>query len=148
MGSVYRTIDGESPNQFSTKPRVEKSEAELRAIAAREEVEKKKRGKAEPANILLPRTKEWAATLPPEIQPHELMRAFGRVANLLAASWKDPQATTKCFYSLLTDTRGGNRKGFPPKVKAELVVLQSYFVSQTVGGVMLGDEIRMMTKKL
>jgi len=148
MSSVYRTIDGDMPNQFSTKPRAEKSEAELREIAAREEVEKRKRSKAEPANALLPRTKEWAAKLPPEVQPHELLRTLGRVANLLAASWNDSQATVKCFHSLLTDARGGKRKGFPPKVKAELLVLQRYFVSQTVGGVMIGDELRMMSKKL
>jgi hypothetical protein len=147
MGSVYRTIDGTSPNQFSTKPRAEKSEVELRGEAAREEVEKKKRGKAEPTNLVLPRTKEWVATLPADVQPHELMRTFGRIANLLAASWNDPQATVKCFCNLLTDSRGRNRKGFPPKVKAELVVLQSYFVSQTVGGVLLGDELRMMSKR-
>jgi hypothetical protein len=41
----------------------------------------------------------------------------------------------------------GNRQGFPPKVRAELVALQSYFANQTVGGVMLGDELRVLKDK-
>ena len=143
MSSVYRTIDGYQPNQYSTAPRPKKSEVELREAAAREEVAKLKR-KGEPTNLALPRTKEWAANLPPDVQPHELIRTFGRVANLLAASWNDSEATVACFYHLLSDTRG-NRKGFPPKVKTELLTLQSYFVTETVGGVMLGDELRRRT---
>ena len=141
MASVYRTIDGDQPNRYSTAPRAEKSAVELREAAAREEVEKRKRSKAEPSSLALPRTKEWAANLPLDVQPHELIRTFGRVANLLAANWNDSAATVACFYHLLSDTRG-NRKGFPPRVKTELLTLQSYFVSQTVGGVMLGDELR------
>ena len=143
MSSVYRTIDGDQPNRYSTVPRAQKSQLELREAAAREEVEKLKR-KGEPTNLALPRTKEWAANLPPDVQPHELIRTFGRVANLLAASWNDSEATVACFYHLLSDTRA-NRKGFPPKVKTELLTLQSYFVTETVGGVMLGDELRRHT---
>jgi hypothetical protein len=131
--SIYQTIDGDIPNRYSTRSREQKSEAELREIAAREEAAKMKRSKAEPVSIALPRTKEWASSLPADIQPHELMRTFGRIANLLAANWNDPQATVKCLSNLLTDTRG-NRQGLPPKVRAELVVVQSYFVNQTVGG--------------
>jgi hypothetical protein len=143
MSSVYRTIDGDQPNRYSTAPRAQKSEVELREAAAREEVEKLKR-KGEPTNLALPRTKEWAANLPPDVQPHELIRTFGRVANLLAANWNDSEATVACFYHLLSDIRE-NRKGFPPKVKTELVTLRSYFVTSTVGGVMLGDELRRRT---
>jgi hypothetical protein len=60
----------------------------------------------------------------PDVQPHELLRTFGRVANLLAANRNDSAATAACFYKLLAGTRG-NRKGFPPKIKTELLVLQS-----------------------
>ena len=102
------------------------SEAQLRAAAAQNEAGKRMRSKAEPSNIPLPRTLEWAFGLPREVQPHELMRSFGRVANLLAANWDDAEATVACLHQLLIDTRGF-RRGFPPMVAKELLTLQTYY---------------------
>src|ERR1043165_2783499 len=48
--------------------------------------------KASPAGVLLPRTKEWAAGLPPEVQPQALMRRYARIANLIAAAWGEAKA--------------------------------------------------------
>lgn len=95
------------------------------AAAARNEAEKGKRSKAEPVNVPLPRTLEWAFKLPRDVQPRELLRSFGRVANLLAANWSDAEATAACFNQLLVDTRGC-RRGFPPEVVNELLALQTY----------------------
>jgi len=121
MTSIYR------PSIASlTDTKAGKSEAQLRADAARNEAEKSKRSKAEPANVALPRTLEWAFNLPQDVQPRELLRSFGRVANLLAASWGDAEAMTACFHELLVDTRGC-RRGFPPEIVNELLALQTYY---------------------
>lgn len=121
MTSIYRPSVA---SLTDTKPG--KSEAQLRADAARNEAEKSKRSKAEPINVALPRTLEWAFDLPREVQPKELLRSFGRVANLLAANWGDAEATAACFAQLLVDTRGC-RRGFPPDVVNELLALQTYY---------------------
>jgi hypothetical protein len=81
--------------------------------------------KAAPANIALPRTREWIERLPSEVRPVALMRQFARIGNLIAASWDDLTAFDKYMQSLLTDKRG-NRKGFPPDVLAELVALNRH----------------------
>jgi hypothetical protein len=142
MGSIYRTFTGHATDDsFSTRPKAEKSEAQLQAAAARNEAGKRKRGNATPNNVALPRTLAWAAKLPPKVQPHELLRSFGRVANLLAANWGDAQATIACLNELLVDTRGC-RTGFPPKVTNELLALQSYFAVSTVGGIGGTDDYR------
>ena len=144
MTSIYRTFTGDvTDNAYSTatRPKVEKSEAQLRAAAVLNEDEKTKRGKATPNNVALPRTLAWAAKLPRNVQPQELIRSFGRIANLLAANWDDAEATTACLNQLLTDSRG-YRNGFPPKVATELLALQGYFASSTVGSISARDEIR------
>ena len=121
MTSIYRPPIG--PLNELKSPL---SEAQLRAAAAQNEAGKRNRSKAEPSNVALPRTLEWAFKLPREVQPHELLRSFGRVANLLAANWDDAEATVACLQDLLVDTRGC-RQGFPPKVANELLVLQTYY---------------------
>jgi len=122
MPSVYRP-----PINPLTDTKAPLSEAQVRAAAAQNEAGKRMRSKAEPANIALPRTLEWALHLPRSVQPHELLRSFGRVANLLAANWDDPEATVPYLQQLLVDTRGGCRRGFPPQVANELLALQTYY---------------------
>jgi hypothetical protein len=121
MTSIYRP-----PIASLTETKSAKSEAQLRADAARNEAEKSKRSKAEPINIALPRTLDWALKLPREVQPQELIRLFGRIANNLAANWSDPEVTVAYFSDLLVDTRGC-RRGFPPQVVNELLTLQAYY---------------------
>ena len=121
MTSIYRPPVG--PLNETKTPL---SEAQVRAAAAQNEAGKRNRSKAEPSNIALPRTLEWAFRMPREVQPHELLRSFGRVANLLAANWDDAEATVACLHELLVDTRGC-RRGFPPQVTKELLVLQTYY---------------------
>jgi len=78
---------------------------------------------AVPCNNLLPSTLLWAKELPAEVAPAALMQNFPRIANLLAANWKDPRAFYSYMRGLLTDSRGG-RQGFPSNVRQELVKLR------------------------
>jgi hypothetical protein len=102
---------------------------EDRAEASRIDAEKHKLRRAEPPNALLPRTLTWAAKLAPGIQPHELMRRYARIANILAADWEDPGATYVYFDSLLIDKRPG-RKGFPAEIMAELLALRRHYLDR------------------
>jgi hypothetical protein len=79
-----------------------------------------------PLNILLPSTVLWASDLPPRVRPMALMAAFPRIANLLAANWKEPAAFHNYMRSLLFDRRG-DRQGFSPRIKKELVRLRTAY---------------------
>lgn len=88
--------------------------------------------KAEPANILLPLTRQWIAALPAAIRPQALLRAYPRIANRIAADWGERAACLVLLHGLVTDRRG-SRSGFPPEVYAELVELQRYFTINRPG---------------
>ena len=108
---------------------VECLDAEL--IAAKMvEVDWSSKRKTAPLDVILPSTLLWAGDLPKTVRPIALMRRFPRIANLLAANWKDPTAFRKYMGSLLTDRRGG-RKGFPPEIKEELVRLRTAYSLRT-----------------
>lgn len=129
MTSIYRSSFRsavQTANFAGSQPKSAMSEAQLRAAAALNEEGRRRRSKAEPSNAALPRTMAWAARLPREVQPEELMRSFGRIANLLAANWDNADATVAYLHELLVDTRGC-RSGFPPKVASELLALQRYY---------------------
>ena len=79
-----------------------------------------------PLNILLPSTVLWAKDLPPRVRPMALMAAFPRIANLLAANWKEPVAFHNYMRSLLFDRRG-DRGGFSPRIKQELIRLRTAY---------------------
>ena len=55
-----------------------------------------------------------------------LMAAFPRIANLLAANWKDPTVFHNYMRSLLVDRRG-DRQGFSPRIKQELTRLRTAY---------------------
>lgn len=65
----------------------------------------------------------WAKTLPAALRPVQLCRRYPRVANRLALCWPDLGLTMRLFDDLFVDRRGG-RRGFPPDVKAELMMLR------------------------
>ena len=79
--------------------------------------------KASPANMPLPRTLAWIATLPLSVKPAALLRHYPRIANVLAAAWGDQTAVSSYMDCLLRDRRG-NRKGFPDDVHVELLALR------------------------
>jgi hypothetical protein len=90
-----------------------------------ESAERKKRRNAVPVDEPLPRTFKWVARLPRDIRPLELMRAFPRIANLIASVWDEPESMHDYFDQLLVDRRG-NRKGFGPDVMDELCALRDF----------------------
>jgi hypothetical protein len=109
------------------------AEAQSPAEAAHEQAEKSKRKKGVPLNVPLPRTLAWAANLPPDVQPHELIRSYARIVNHLAIGWEDPDAARQYFDELL-GSRRANRKGFPKQVETELIALRRYFVALRAEG--------------
>jgi hypothetical protein len=86
---------------------------------------------AAPAEGPRTRTLRWMEGLPPGVRPTALLRLHARIVNLIAATWRDPKAFGAYMESLLRDTRG-NRRGFPPKVVAELVALKHYYDARGV----------------
>ena len=86
------------------------------------------RRKAQPANTVLPQTRRWMNSIPPEYRPQTLPIRFGRIANLLAASWDNPKECTAYISSLLHDNRG-SRKGFPPEVMQDIRDLRVYYAA-------------------
>jgi len=84
------------------------------------------RRKQIPLNDLLNPTLRWSASLPPSVRPLALLNRFPRLANIVAASWKEPLSFRAYLDDLLTDRRGG-RKGLPPEVRAELDNLRRYY---------------------
>lgn len=83
------------------------------------------RRKAQPAQVILPATRHWMSSLPPDYRPQSLAIRFPRIANMLAASWHNPKECTEYICSLLNDERGG-RRGFPPEVQKDLADLRIY----------------------
>ena len=104
---------------------VESTDPEL-ILGALEKVDWSSKRKTAPLNILLPFTMLWARELPPRIRPLALMVRFPRIANLLAANWKEPTAFHSYMRGLLVDRRGG-RQGFPPNIKHELGRLRACY---------------------
>ena len=113
---------GQVANDSTKQSGLPKSVAELRAEQLREEAGKSKRKGGEPLNVPLPRTLAWAADLPPEVRPHELIRLYARIANQLASGWDEPDATRAYLNELLVSRRP-RRKGFPKQVESEIVAL-------------------------
>ncbi len=84
--------------------------------------------KAAPIDRPLLRTTMWFARLPEDVRPHALLRRYARIVNVIAAAWGDAKCFRVYMESLFTDTRG-NRRGFPPDVLSELVMLRRYYDS-------------------
>lgn len=83
------------------------------------------RRRAQPAQTILPATRHWMNSLPPDHRPQSLALRFPRIANLIAASWGNPRECAAYIYSLLHDERGG-RKGFPIEVQQDIADLRVY----------------------
>src|SRR4051812_28404778 len=73
-------------------------------------------------HAILGRTVDWILNLAPDARPTHLADAIPRIANALAERWSDTEAAGAYVGDLLIDRRGG-RRGFPPEIKKELVML-------------------------
>ena len=89
------------------------------------EEEFKKLRRLHPVETPLPVTLQWSETLPSNVRPHAVLQRYGRIANIIARSWKTPKSFDVYMESLLVVTRG-NRRGFPPDVLSELIELYRY----------------------
>ena len=102
-----------------------------------------------PLNRLLPYTLLWAKELPSQILPVALMDKFPRIANLIAANWKERAAFDAYMQGLLVDRRG-SRQGFPSEIKEELVRLRTYYYlgslqhCSDVGGTVAPNSVSML----
>jgi hypothetical protein len=83
------------------------------------------RRRPQPLNQQLPATAKWAAALPAEVQLTVLLQTIPRIANVIARLWQDDAGLRRYLDELLTDNRGG-RRGFPPDVQLELILLREY----------------------
>ena len=84
------------------------------------------RRRAHPFNQLLPGTTQWVETLPEELRPLGLLRAFPRIANVVSRCWNDSDAFP-VYVDQLLDDRRGSRRGFPLVVHNELMNLRDYW---------------------
>jgi hypothetical protein len=73
-------------------------------------------------HAILGRTVDWIVNLDPEARPTHLADGNPRLANALAQRWSQPDVAGEFVSDLLIDRRGG-RRGFPPEIKRELVML-------------------------
>jgi hypothetical protein len=127
--SIYRKIAPDARNEIFTTAIAPQAKGTDPAELPQREAEQAKKRKGEPMNAPLPRTLQWAARLPQSVRPVELLRAYARIANMIASVWDEPEATYAYFDELLHDRRG-HRKGFPPDVMAELLALSTYYAGQ------------------
>ena len=63
--------------------------------------------------------------MPDEVQPLALLQSLPRIANTIAHLWHDDAALRAYLDELLVDQRGG-RRGFPPEIQNELLILREY----------------------
>jgi hypothetical protein len=83
------------------------------------------RRRPQPLNQQLPSTAKWAANLPAAVELSALLHTLPRIANAIARLWQDDAGLRQYLDDLLTDNRGG-RRGFPPDVHLELILLREY----------------------
>ena len=128
--SVYRKFDAlrlpSSDLYARREPASKQPEIPVtsREDSSREE-EYKRRRKAQPVNVPLLRTLDWVERLPPSVKPTALLRQYARIANVIAATWDDPNSFRSYVDCLFRNDRG-NRKGLPPDVLLELHALREY----------------------
>jgi hypothetical protein len=129
--SIYRRSDGRPSSEIDAHQAKKETPAQPQLSSAhgaspKEEYESLR--KASPVSKPLPRTLEWMAGLPPDVQPRALLRQYARIANVIAAAWRDSRALESYMDCLFNDARG-NRQGFPPDVLHELLALREYYDS-------------------
>jgi hypothetical protein len=124
--SIYRRSDGLPSSHIDAQQAKRETPAQPQATPPHRAAPKMGLRKASPASKPLPRTLEWMASLPPDVQPTALLRRYARIANVIAAAWRDSKASRSYMDGLLNDDRG-DRQGFPPDVLDELLALRAHY---------------------
>lgn len=124
--SVYATLDEGPQSELSVQRVALKRKRAATSARATDADAGKHLRRAQPGEKPLPATFKWMARLPEAVRPLALLRAYPRVANMLASSWADPAMFRATLYDLLVDRRG-TRKGFDEPVVAELLALRAWY---------------------
>jgi hypothetical protein len=119
--SIYRRTDRVPLNDVTVSGTTHAPDARSQS-----DQDGRKRRAAEPANGLLRPTMNWVSTLPADVRPNALLAKFPRIANLIAALWRDPDSLRRYVDDLLVDKRG-KRQGFPLNILSELFALRAYY---------------------
>ena len=82
--------------------------------------------KSNPVNEVLPQSRKWLASLPPDVRPTSLIKQYPRIVNFIAFAWNDATATGMLLTDLLHDHRGG-QDGFSAAVFRELRALHHHY---------------------
>ena len=82
--------------------------------------------KSNPVNEVLPLSRRWLASLPPDVRPTSLIKQYPPIVNFIAFAWNDAAATEMLLTDLLHDHRGA-QDGFPAAVFRELRVLHDHY---------------------
>ena len=72
-----------------------------------------------------------------EVRPIALIQGFPRIANTMARLWHDDIGLRRYLEDLLNDRRGG-RRGFPPEIHHEVLVLREYYEGRYPGRLVVG----------
>lgn len=75
--------------------------------------------------VLQSPTHLWLRDLSRAVHPTQLCRHHPRVANRIACAWHDPKRADRLLSDLMVDRRG-TRRGFPPRIMAEIDRLYRY----------------------
>jgi len=75
--------------------------------------------------VLLSQTHLWLRRIPTPLHPKQLCRYHPRIANRLAQSWDDHEATGRLLDELLIDRRG-KRRGFGERITLEIQRLERF----------------------
>lgn len=75
--------------------------------------------------VLQSETHHWLRGLSRAVHPVQLCRHYPRLANRLASTWRDAELTERLLQDLMIDRRGG-RRGFAPRIAAEITRLHRY----------------------
>jgi len=129
--SIYRRFDRLPSNDMHAHRAKKHAPAQAQVAATRGASSKEQyrsARKATPAREPLPRTLAWIASLPLDVQPTVLLHHYARIANVIAAIWRDPKSLQSYMDCLFTDDRG-DRRGFPLDVLHELLALREYYDS-------------------
>ena len=82
-----------------------------------------------PCEALLPETARWLATLPLDVQPAALTRAFPSIANTLAELWAARPDALRSYVNELLFDRQKRRRRNSMKFSLELHALRAYHAS-------------------
>lgn len=76
-------------------------------------------------NHVLAHTDNWLNALPKGVRPVRLQNEFPRIANDLARLW-DEAADLDRYFEDMEFSHRGDRHGFPPLIKEELLAMHVY----------------------